>query len=262
MRRKTNKEKDVLATGQGESLRKLREAKGIRLEQASQKTKIHLQTLKAMEGDAVSNMAPAYIKGLLKIYCAFLGINPNDFIQRQVDTQQPKKSETPDSTKVETDAVPLTKPHVNISVIKRNIKIKPFIFIIFLLVLGIVIFRFSKGIFTSQTAPLEELADKVSILEPDILPSATGVETKLKLGIRAKEDCWVEVKIDGKTIFSNVLKKSYFEEWQADKEIEFSLGNAGGVDVKVNDKLLPPFGRRGQVVKKIRITKQGLTVPE
>ena len=70
------------------------------------------------------------------------------------------------------------------------------------------------------------------------------------------------MKIDGQTIFRNVLKKGHFEYWEAKKEIEFSLGNAGGVDVEVNGKLFSPLGRRGQVIKNIKITKEGLAVPK
>ena len=94
---------------------------------------------------------------------------------------------------------------------------------------------------------------------PSFLVSATN---KPRLGILAKEDCWLEVKLDGKTILNYILKKGRFEEWGAKERIEFSIGNAGGVDVEVNGESLPPLGRRRQVIKNIIITKQGLTVPK
>ena len=62
-------------------------------------------------------------------------------------------------------------------------------------------------------------------------------------------------------VFQNILKKGRYESWQADQKIEFSLGNAGVVDLEVNGKLVSNLGRRGQVIKNIVITREGLTIP-
>ena len=66
--------------GCGAKLKKIRLEKGITLEEAHKKTKIHLDILKALEADSVVNLSPIYIKGFLKIYCNFLRVDPQDYI--------------------------------------------------------------------------------------------------------------------------------------------------------------------------------------
>src|SRR3989338_7892361 len=62
----------------GAKLKSARLQKGLSLEEAHKKTKIHLNILKAIEEDSLINFSPVYIKGFLKIYCKFLGVDPRD----------------------------------------------------------------------------------------------------------------------------------------------------------------------------------------
>jgi hypothetical protein len=71
----------------------------------------------------------------------------------------------------------------------------------------------------------------------------------------------VELKLDGRTVFRGVLKKGKSETWTAKERIDLSLGNAAGVAIELDGRPMPAVGRRGQVVKNIRITKaDGLVV--
>lgn len=248
----------------GERLRKLRKAKGLSLEEVHQATKIHIRVLRALEEDALVEIKPAYVKGLLKIYCNFLGVDPKDFIEesiKETEDEPPKKEELVTSQIQKPPA--LAKPHVGLAMIKKQIKIKPMIIAVCLLALAIVAFKFGKKLSIHRVSQLEKSnSDKVTAKpEAPSSLSATAV-SKPSLGIRAKEDCWIEVKTDGKTIFKGVLKKGHYEYWEAGDDIEFSLSNAGGVDVEVNGRLLSALGRRRQVIKYITITKEGLTVPK
>jgi hypothetical protein len=83
----------------------------------------------------------------------------------------------------------------------------------------------------------------------------------LRLSIRAKENCFVSIKCDGKTQFYGTLKKGRSDSWKANEKIEFTLGNATAVEVEVNNRLINSLGRRGQAVKNIVITKDGLSIP-
>ncbi len=249
------KEKEVLQS-RGQRLRKLRESKGISLEEAHQRTKIHPRILKALEEDAVAGMSPAYVKGLLKIYCSFLGVDYNDFIE-QLPREEVKEESVSEAAKIR-PPLHLAKPLIDLSLIKK-IKLKPLIIVICLSAFAVVVFKLVISAYRAFR-PKKPIAKAVAPKQE--APSVKPIAGKPELGIRAKQDCWLEVKTDGKLIFRNVLKKGNYEKWEAKEKIEFSVGNAGGVDVEVNGKLLPPLGRRGQVIKNIRVTKQGLTVPE
>lgn len=244
------KEKEAKES-RGERLRSLRKAKGLSLEEVHQRTKIHIGVLKALEEDTVVNMAPAYVKGLLKIYCSFLGVDFKDFIE-----EQSKEEYVSDSTPI--------KPRVSIAVIKKGVKLKlrPIIFVVCLLVLTIALFKIGQGISIRQKSGFKKESPTEVVSTKKEVSSPAPVITNPRLGIRAKENCWLEVKTDGKTVFKGVIKKGRFEYWEAKKAIEFSLGSAGGVEVEVNGRLFSPLGRRGKVIKNIKVTKEGLTVPK
>ena len=63
----------------GARLKKIRQERGLSLEDVQKKTKIHLNVLRAIEGDSISDLSPIYLKGFIKIYCSYLGLDVKDF---------------------------------------------------------------------------------------------------------------------------------------------------------------------------------------
>ena len=79
-------------------------------------------------------------------------------------------------------------------------------------------------------------------------------------GLKAREDVWIEVRLDKKLIFKGYLKKGRSENWTAKNSIEFSIGNAGVIELVYNGKLISPLGKRGQSFKQVLINKDGLSI--
>lgn len=80
------------------------------------------------------------------------------------------------------------------------------------------------------------------------------------LSLRAKKNTWLQVKIDGSTVFESILKKGVTETWTAKKEIELSGKNINQLEFEVNGKMIGPLGREDSQAKKVVITKNGLSV--
>ena len=74
----------------------------------------------------------------------------------------------------------------------------------------------------------------------------------------AEQSCWVEVRADGETVINRVLAEGESETLEAQGEIVLSVGNAGGLAIRVNDQLALPLGASGEVRKNIVITRQSL----
>jgi cytoskeleton protein RodZ len=106
--------------------------------------------------------------------------------------------------------------------------------------------------------PSGEQKASVSAAQPE--PVKKEASVGIRLGLHAKDDCWVQLKLDGKTMFQNILKKGRFEVWQAKERIDLFLGNVGNVELELNGKIIPSLGRRGQALKNIVITKDGLRI--
>lgn len=281
----------------GTRLRQLRLEKGLSLEDVHKQTKIHLNILKALEEDSLVNFSPIYIKGFLKIYCNFLGIDPKTVISEYKENKNKPEPVTQKEIEKENEkqAKPLPKVLDKKSltefglfkIIRKNIR--SIILVIVVLIGALVLFNFSRFVVSKISLGLKKIKSKSSqaalkpkpvkakpekkitiaakpqkaVVEPVVNAEkprqAEEVISKVRLGVRAKDDCWMQVKADGKTIFQGSLKKGRFENWEAKEKIELSLGNAGVVELEVNNKLISNLGRRGQALKNILITKDGLS---
>lgn len=246
----------------GARLKKLRLEKGLTLEEAHKNTKIHLNILKAIEEDSIIGLSPVYMKGFLKIYCKFLGVDPKDYISGY---QEPQSTVAAATFKLKKQAAPFIKAaYLRLGSIRvPKIKIKTVFIIICALSLLIGLFILGKSI-SSRRSSAQLKKNKLPKVQKSQIraPTKKEVLSELKLTLRAKEDCWVNLKADGKLVFHTLLKKGKFESWQAKHKIEFSLGNAAAIDLELNNRLIPSLGRKGQAIRNVVITKEeGLVVP-
>lgn len=231
----------------GAKLKKIRLEKGVTLEEAHKQTKIHLNILKAIEEESLVNFSPVYIKGFLKIYCDFLGVNPSEYIVEDKRMRALIK-DAPESSKKRI-SLPIKMPS------------KTTVLIVIISAAAVIgLFNLGKFIFGHLSRKPALSARAAAQRQTGSKSPQQNISSGIRLSIRAKEDCWIQLKSDGKIIFQNVLRKARSETWQAKNKIELTLGNAGAVDLEVNGKIIPALGRRGQVVKNILITKDGLTI--
>jgi transcriptional regulator with XRE-family HTH domain len=229
----------------GSYLKEIRKRKNISLEEVREKTKLSLNVLRALEEDRFSDYAPAHIKGFLKIYCRFLGIEPSELISEYEKSFILKKEKiTPERINLPRRfkfPLPLRIERIILPILILFILTLSFIF-------GSHILR--RKFHSKKSIPLKE---------------EVGLKKEwksLRLGLRAKEDCWIRICIDGKTIFRGILKKGSQESWEGKEKIELDVGNAGALSLEVNGKILSPLGRKGQVIKNILITKEGVKIGE
>lgn len=277
----------------GSRLKKLRLEKGITLEEIQKKTRVKLNVLRAIEGDGLTDLDPVYLKGFIKIYCKFLGVDPKDYAagpkeaKEKVPTQEKQVTENAASTSIlKTVSVKL----VNVRSDKRA-KRALFIFSVVVILLFL-LFQLGKFISsrrnpadskraklskvlppktiavkpkTSQTVSSKTAASAGATIPKAAVITAPAIEKKevitgIKLIIRTKENCWISLKADGKLVFQRVLEKGRFETWKAKDKFNLSVANAGAVELEINNRPFLNLGRRGQSLKNIVITKEGLTI--
>ena len=274
---------------QGAKLKQIRLQKGYSLEEVQKKTKIHPNILKAIEEDNLVNISPIYMRGFLKIYCRVLEVDPREFIPDYKEPRETVRFMPAEIKLANMESPPGFMKTVSraVGVIRPYIKIKKMV-LVAAIILGIVgLFSFGRFVASKRSSrnPKEKLsapavekkkpaaASKqekpavVSSADRQTQPKHTEEQTSppvtsgIRLIIRAKEDCYIQLKTDGHTVFQSILKKGRFETWHAKDKIEFSLGNAGAVALEVNGRTISNIGRRGYAVKNILITKEGLTIP-
>ena len=252
----------------GSRLKKLRLERGISLEEVQKKTRIHLNILKAIEEDNLVSLDPVYIKGFLKIYCKFLNVDPREFI---VDYKEPKvlskykeERETPPKTGglFKNGAFRLGSDGV-------SKKIKGIFWILVVLVFIWGLFKLGQGLTGKVHFPAHKRMN-VSAGVASSLRRQEKLETvktqeipllkNIRLGILSREDCLIQLKCDGHTVFRSILRRGRSASWQAKEKMELSLGNARVVELEVNGKRITGLGKRGKPLRNIVITREGLSV--
>jgi cytoskeleton protein RodZ len=96
---------------------------------------------------------------------------------------------------------------------------------------------------------------------PPPSPSAAPAEvpiTGMVLAIQVRRNCWVAVQADGVRVLDRVMAEGELHTLNAKKEIVLSVGNAGGVAIKLNGQPGVALGQEGQVRRNIVITPQSL----
>jgi hypothetical protein len=113
----------------------------------------------------------------------------------------------------------------------------------------------------SSSSPKVQALAPAAVVQPNRPEQEAPKElaTGIRLAILAKEDCWINLKSDGKVVFHGSLKKGRTETWQAKEKLELSVNNAGVLNLEVNGKLITNLGRKGQALRNIVITREGMT---
>ncbi|MFA5287065.1 MAG: RodZ domain-containing protein [Candidatus Omnitrophota bacterium] len=249
----------------GEKLKKIRLERGLTLEDLQKKTKVHLNILKAIEGESLTNLSPIYLKGFIKIYCKALGLEPKDYIPYYKESSASVilgAHKNKDSF--------LRNVGMKMNFLKPNKNIRKVIIIglttlVFLIVLFRVVGCFSSRRTTTSTVPVLKISQPKkqepiqSAIGSNIPKEASG---GVRLVVSSRENCLVFVKVDGKVVFHRVLEKGRSNNWKAKERIDLSLGNASAVEIVVNGQRFKDLGRKGQPLRNIVITeKEGLNIP-
>jgi cytoskeleton protein RodZ len=74
-----------------------------------------------------------------------------------------------------------------------------------------------------------------------------------RLVIKAVEPTWIRVQTDEGRVAEELLPAGASREWTADRRFLVTIGNAGGVEVTLNGRSLPPLGAKGTVIQRLEL---------
>lgn len=247
----------------GQELKKQRELRQINLEDIANDTKISMRFLRAIEEDNFQILPEGvYRRNFIASYASYIGIDS----QALVNIYKEMFEKIGSYQSVQRPRFTHQQLFVWIGTA-----------VAFVLVAVIIIiygFRNHQGITqTRVAAPLVQQLSKSKSAENITLPqsnenSAMKNEyvvpaTKavggdhIVIDIVALQDTWLEVKTDGNIYFKWLLKKSEKRTFIANKTIEFiTIGNAGGIEAYYKKQKLQSFGKTGQIIKNLIISKE------
>ncbi len=265
---------DTLGSSPGSILRRCREFHGITLEEASETTKIGISHLKALEEDRIRDFAnQAYLKGFLRIYATFLGLNSDD-VSRMYEKLFGVQSEKPGPAR--TSAAPTHSR-------RRLVPLKKLVFPAILLAVILITATFFKqpppalvrkpppvvvspsinqnsavqlvhssariGLAEQQIPPPEEVRSPVKKQEPEKVVEVKHQADTAKgfvLKIKVTQNGTLTSTVDGSGPQQHELSIGDVIEWKAEKKVTLDLSNAGGVEVELNGKPYKSLGEPGK----------------
>lgn len=226
----------------GETLKRERELRGVSLREIADSTKISARFLDAIEHDRLDVLpGGVFRRSFVREYARALGLDPERVVADFVFAHGAEASETP--------APPArSAPHHGAWVLA-----------VFALVLVPLL---AHKVWQSRTAPEPPPAAPVVVQRVYPTPAPPLEEAPapsgLALTLSAKERCWVSVRADGRTVLDRVLAAGESETVQAEGELVLSVGNAGGLDFRVDDRPGVSLGKSGEVRRNIVITRENL----
>jgi cytoskeletal protein RodZ len=239
----------------GEKLRHEREMRGITLREIADATKISVRFLQALEEGRLDVLPGGlFPRAFVKQYATFLGLDTASLLEQFAAVHGEPVVEHRRPAPLPERRPRITTGHVILA--------------------GIALLLVVLSLRRSATQPepharpaaTAAVAAAPAVLASDrVYPSpaldhavAVNANDALVLTMTAQQECWVEVRADGTTVVNRVLAEGESQTLEARGEIVLSVGNAGGLRIRLNDRPALPLGRSGEVRKNIVITRQNL----
>lgn len=279
----------------GSWLRQAREAKRLSLEDVERETRIRAQFLAALEEEDFAKLpGDVYARGFLRNYARFLGLDPQEAVQRyKALLAQPNNAEMGSAARLSLDEpveVPLVEPAHSPARAAAII-----LLVIALAAVGWWYFTtigpanlpsFLSGVLApigpqpsptmqavlgtnTQEAPGTPPAEASPVPSPTSTPSPTASSTptqtptptpKVYRGVEVQVEIiaasWMQVTVDGVRVFVGTLEPGEKRTWEGQESVALRVGNAGGVHVTVNGEPLGLLGAMGEV-KDMEWVRQG-----
>jgi cytoskeleton protein RodZ len=285
-----NKGEELAMGSFGERLRREREMRGITLNEIGESTKISRRHLESLEKEDFESLPGGiFNKGFVRAYARYLGIDEE---QAVADYSAAANEQEEPGDKFPLEIHPEPNPKLNP---KRSTL--PLILALLALVAVLAVFwarnkgRSLESTDTSSSAPAgtphtaatpapasPSPQPETPSPSPQIAPAAqsspsfasrnpaevmasanktASPEHTFSVMVTAKEDAWVLLKADGKTVLSRKLNAGEQQSVRAGSRVVLVTGNAGGVDVSFNGKALGAVGNESQV-RTLTFTSTGL----
>jgi cytoskeleton protein RodZ len=235
----------------GERIRAARESRGLSLSDVGEQIRIRSVYLAAIEEENWSAIgAPVYIRGFLRTYARFLGIDPEEavaeFNRTQPQTAGPHGAAARDSAAVEPSAA------------RRSGLLIWTAGLVAVLLIAFVVYneltmRRSEtsanagpagGALESAAPSPQASATASPAATPQITPVVGGANS---LALVLSAPSWLRVTVDGSVSMEGTFPAGTSKTFHG-KNALVRIGNAGGVEIYVDGKDVGKLGKPGDVV--------------
>jgi cytoskeletal protein RodZ len=249
----------------GEELRREREIRSISLKEIADSTKISKRFLEAIErNDHKTLPAPVFTRGFVREYARYLGLSVEEMVNRYnfAAAGDDRIEKTAHLERLVAPPPPLVeRPPVKRGIPPAYARVDRSVYVLIAIVIALIAASYWALRYKRSHAEAESRADAVvpavtmtHVTATTAQPAATAPPVvadtnQLRLGIELTESSVIELEADGKTVFNDVLHEGDSRTFEAKESFKFrTIGNAGGVALRLNDTAIPSIGKKGKVI--------------
>lgn len=253
-----------------QDLKQAREAKRISLNDVSDATLINVKFLEAIEQGNIDILPQTYIRAFIREYASFVGLDPVEIMKRyDQERNEPAPPPTPERSPTPEPAPSPENQNVIEEVNEpekpRSPEIRRFALpAILVLALAVIIWNLTR------TKPPQEMKEIESIDQQSGFVTDTAAQGRteqsgkgtssrdsLTLHATTLDSAWVQITIDNEPPQEYLFRPNRKMSWKARDQFRITLGNAGGVDLTLNQKHLGTLGKQG-AVRSFELNRQTL----
>jgi cytoskeletal protein RodZ len=255
-------------------LKKARIEKQISLMDISASTRINLKFLEAIENGNFGILPQTYVRAFVREFAEAVGLDPRQAL-RKYESVHPQKQQAEKGAEPSRPATvaPARQGEVArpaLAFAKQNALFVGFV----VMVAAFVIYLFQQTTDATRATNITETPFDNVVQEnaaaipktdenPVALPAVTrpAVADSLSLVMTTSDSVWMTVTIDEGRILEYLFSPGRRGNWTAKESFKITMGNAGGAVFTLNGKELGTLGKRGAVVRDVRISAANLSTP-
>lgn len=233
----------------GERFRAAREARGLSLSDVAEQIRIRSVYLAAIEDENWNAIgAPVYVRGFLRTYARFLGIEPEEAVAA-FNGNQPA---APSAVGLPAAEAPVPEPAA-----RRGSALVWVAAAVAVLLIAFVVYnevtmrRGQSGTNVSRAgagAAATEAPSAAGSSSPGVQPTATPLAATRTLALVLSAPSWLRVTVDGSVSMEGTFPAGTTKTFHGRNAL-VRLGNAGGVEIYVDGRNVGKLGKSGDVVE-------------
>ncbi|MFH0959731.1 MAG: RodZ domain-containing protein [Pseudomonadota bacterium] len=240
----------------GSYLKSIREEQGKNLEDISEKTKIAATNLDFLENDRYDLLPPiVFVKGFLKSYAKYLGLDPDDTVRRLdvflAQNHSPERSE-------EQPPVTGNEKIYGLAFVQnvwftRILTAAGILSLVILTMTGVSRIFFDERPKNLRTGGNQAFSTSAQTSRTEkSQPSLTAIQPphtgKKVLEIKALANAWVRVEPDSGPAEEIMMAPGDIQVFTAKDNFRIITGNAGGIRMRFDGRVMPVLGKSNQTL--------------
>src|SRR6202158_3329785 len=232
----------------GEKLQRARLERGLDLSTVASLTKVNLKYLQAIEADDRASLPSAFFyKSFVHQYASLLSLDTRE-LDAEIDPVLKAEAPLPLPGQETREARSLPRLKAGGYRFYRQSQFASYAALVVVLLgcSGIYSWWHRSPDKTTKAVAAKPVPTAAASAQAPPAPAVPGY--KVLLDLLAREETWLSVSSDGRTVFSGILAPNQSKSVEGRESAKLKVGNAACLEVRLNGKLISPLGGRGQVL--------------